>query len=187
MATHSIFKNRKHSNDITQAYLHSVIDYNPDTGIFTWKRREEFHQRIKTWNTRFAGKTTGNIRENGYVVVTINCIGYLAHRLAWFYVYGVWPPEHIDHKDTVKNNNKIDNLREATPSQNKQNRGAQKNNTSGYKGVFVYIKGNHVRYLANIKVNGEMIRLGGYLTAEKAYAAYCKAEKRYFGEFTRTK
>ena len=56
--------------------------------------------------------------------------------MIWFYHYGVWPTSKIDHRNTVKSDNDIDNLREATNQQNSFNTKSRKNSTSKYKGVY---------------------------------------------------
>lgn len=85
----------------------------------------------------------------------------------------------VDHIDRNGLNNSRSNLRVATRSQNLANRGKTRANTSGYKGVFA--RGR--RWLAQIKVNGEAIRLGTYETREEAARAYDKGALKFFGEF----
>jgi hypothetical protein len=84
----------------------------------------------------------------------------------------------VDHKDGNTLNNKRDNLRIATPSQNGANR--NKANNSGYRGVIKVGKS----YQAHIKVNYKIIYLGTFALASFASAAYEAAAKKYFGEFS---
>src|SRR5262249_53258366 len=106
-----------------------------------------------------------------------------ASRLAWFYVHGVWPTTHIDHRDNDALNNRLENLREANDSQNQANRGKNKNSTSGYKGV--YWDKSSGRWAANIWKNYQKIWLGCHETPGLAYAAFCAASRKPKGEFAR--
>jgi hypothetical protein len=96
--------------------------------------------------------------------------------MVWAMTYGEWPDE-LDHINGIKHDNRIANLRQATPKENAFNRGAHKNNTSGYKGVCFYKKNG--KYQAT--VNG--IYLGRFDTPELAHAAYCAEADRLHGEF----
>ena len=91
----------------------------------------------------------------------------------------------VDHRSGNRLDCRRFNLRRATHSQNQRNKGLQKNNTSGYKGVRFNIRAN--RWKAQIKVNGKMKHCGYHSTAESAYAAYCKAAEEFHGEFARIK
>lgn len=87
--------------------------------------------------------------------------------------------EEVDHRDTNPLNNLESNLRLATRSQNNMNKNKYRNNSSGFKGVYI----DKGRWRAEICVNKQRIRLGSYATAEEAYRAYCKAAKELHGEF----
>lgn len=167
-------------NDLTQEQVKKVLDYNPETGIFTWKFRPTVSLHI---NSRFLGKEAGSVDSKGYIVIEINSCAYKAHRLAWLYINGNWPKDQIDHADLNKKNNSILNLREADRSQNSQNFSITRRNTSGYKGINILPSGN---YKAEIICNGEWFYLGVYPDKESAHAAYCKAAKELHGEFART-
>jgi hypothetical protein len=110
---------------------------------------------------------------------------YTAHRLAWLYMTGDWPPPGltVDHKDTDGRNNAWRNLRLATQQQQQFNRSKQKRNTTGYKGV-TYSKKKGL-YCAFIGFNRKGYNLGGYATAKMAHAAYANAARRLHGEFAR--
>jgi hypothetical protein len=133
---------------LTQNELKEILNYNSDTGIFT--RRKNTGRRYKK------GEITGNLN-NGYVQIMIKGKQYLAHRLAWLYVYGYFPENFVDHKDRIKHHNWIDNLREVTNQCNIRNVGNYKNNTSGVKGISYYKNRN--RWVANIFINGKRIDL----------------------------
>lgn len=106
-----------------------------------------------------------------------------AHRLAWFYVTGSWPKAEIDHKDTVRSHNWWTNLREATTQENGANRKRNKNNTSGYKGV--YWSNQRKMWAAKINPNRKQVNLGFHKTPEDAHGAYKRACIKYYGEFGR--
>lgn len=91
------------------------------------------------------------------------------------------PSERVDHKDGNGLNNRRNNLRLATHTQNMQNRKKHKNNTTGYKGVFK----NGKKYIARIRVNGKLLSCGTYETPELAARAYDNAALIHFGEFAR--
>jgi hypothetical protein len=109
---------------------------------------------------------------------------YSMHRVV------VNPPKgvELDHIDGNKLNNQKSNLRFATRSENGFNRGKNKSNTSGYKGVFwggddsKRVK----KWKAQITVNRKVHYLGRFLTKEEASLAYKEAAKKYHGEFART-
>lgn len=95
-------------------------------------------------------------------------------------------PRETDHwmlEDTL--NNQRWNLRIATTAQNQANRGKNRNNQSGYKGVSWH--STRQTWTAQIGVEGRNIFLGRFSSAESAYGAYCEAAKRYHGEFARVK
>ena len=94
--------------------LANLLDYSPDTGILTWK---------ESYGGRYSGKQAGFIhdRGNGYRKVKHKNKRYACHILAWIIYYGKIPKHQIDHIDGNPDNNKIDNLRDVTPSINQRN------------------------------------------------------------------
>lgn len=167
-------------NSLTLQYLHSILIYNKNTGLFLWKYRDDVG---KKWNNRNAGKVAGTKNKNRHVTILINRIKYKAHRLAWFYVTGFWPKENIDHRDLNKSNNIWKNLREATHAQNSMNRKLQPNNLIGFKGVSW--KADRDKWMSRIKKDRRQIFLGYFQTPEEAHNAYVVASKKYHGEFAR--
>ena len=87
--------------DFSAEYLRDILEYNPWTGIFIWK--------VDTYRRKLIGKIAG-CHKDEYIKIKINQRGYYAHHLAWFYMLNEWPIQ-IDHKDTIKDNNKLNNLR----------------------------------------------------------------------------
>jgi hypothetical protein len=94
------------------------------------------------------------------------------------------PGMRVDHINMDKLDNRKENMRLATQSQNMANRGPQKNNTSGYKGVS-WDKARK-KWSSCIKVHGVIIHLGRFVCPVAASEAYTKASIQYFGDFART-
>ena len=166
---------------ITQAYLKQRLHYDPETGVFTWLFYSDHPQK---WNKKHAGKKAGALMTIGYILIRINKTPYLAHRLAFLYMTGQFPPHEVDHIDHDRQNNRWSNLRLATKTQNCWNRKAQSNNKTGFKGVS--FSSEMGQYIATISVNGQQKRLGFYADPAEAHAVYSRAAKEYFGEFARS-
>ncbi|CAD0211203.1 hypothetical protein AGRHK599_LOCUS1229 [Rhizobium rhizogenes] len=171
---------RKHEADLSQEIIRSIFDFCPITGSLIWraKDRSEFtsEQQFKRWNTSFAGKKAGSIGSTGYVRIRIGKAEYMAHRLIWLWVYGKMPAEEIDHVNGVKNDNRIENLRCVSGSENCRNRPIPKHNTSGVIGVAPARSKN--KWIAHIMVRpGENVYLGTYASVELAAAARRGAER----------
>lgn len=160
---------------ITRSELMRLLDYDPITGVFT--------RRIGTGRGAAKGAVAGTRNHAGYVVISLKRRRYMAQKLAWLWVNGVWPTTILDHEDLDKSNNAIDNLREATKSLNAANSMRHKDNTSGFKGVSLHKASG--RWRATIGFNRKQIGLGYYLTPERAHQAYCAKAKELFGEFWR--
>lgn len=160
---------------VTAEGLRAVLDYNPATGIFTWKMRRNRHV--------VAGDRAGYESGNGYRRISIGGREYLEHRLAWLYVHGSFPVQTLDHANLDGRDNRIDNLRLATGTEQQANRSLQKNNRSGVKGV-VWLKRER-RWQACIHLGGRRIDLGRHLTRDGAAAAYKLAAERHYGAFAR--
>ncbi len=166
-------------HDLTADFVRSILLYDPLTGIFTWKHRPEYPQN---WNTRYVGKKAGRISA-GYIGISIAKKRYKASRLAWLYMTGQWPVDEVDHKDLNRSNDKWDNLRAATSSQNKKNLGMRSDNTSGIKGVS-WDK-SRSKWLAMAMKDGRQINLGRYDRRDDAITAYKKHAEENYGEYAR--
>jgi hypothetical protein len=180
MAKQRIAPTKNMRNDLAAEYLRSILDYNQETGEFRWRCRSDVG---KTWNKKYPNKIAGRINYLGYWQIGINNILYSSHRLAWLYMSGEWPKDKIDHRDLNPSNNKWNNLREASDTQNKMNTSIKKSNKSGFKGVIKISD----KYRAAIRINGIKTHLGHFNTPEEAHEAYCNAAREYFGEFAREK
>ena len=151
---------------ITQARLHELLSYDPETGVMRW--------RVDRARTAKAGQIAGTRNDRGYISIAIDRKVYRAHRLAWLYIHGKWPNYEVDHIDGDRTNNRIKNLRDVKKSVNLQNqRHASANNKSGFLGVCK--RGNYWR--AEICVNGKTRFLGSFATPEEAHQAYVNAKR----------
>lgn len=178
-------------NDIPLKYIKSIlkIDSNSETGL-TWLPRKN---APKQWNTRYANKVAGykhivkkTKRETWRVDIKYGDKVYklFVHRVIWFLdKKNIDADLEIDHINRNSLDNRIENLRLATKSENMQNRKKCSRNTSGIKGV--YYDKFHKKYVAQLRCNGKKICLGHYDTKEEAQKAVVEARKKYHGEFGR--
>jgi hypothetical protein len=161
---------------LTADFVRAGLDYDPATGIFTWKPKPGNVAWDKTW----AGRRAGCIGTKGYRYICLNGIKYPAARLAYAHVTGIWFPGIVDHKNLDKDDNRFSNLRLASVAQNSANqRGFGQ---SGLKGAHRHSPG---KWSSEIWVSGKRIKLGYFRTAEEAHAAYVAASEQYHGHFGR--
>jgi hypothetical protein len=162
--------------------LQELLSYDPATGIITWKKDRKGANggiRVK------AGKEAGTTQVTGYRAINIDRMPQLSHRIAWALMTGEWPKNQIDHINMVRDDNRWENLRPATHSQNSMNRKAQSNNIhTKVKGVSKHHSANG--YFSRIMVGGVLHYLGSFRTVEEAKAAYDKAAQEMHGNFSRT-
>lgn len=163
---------------LTVARLKEVISYDPETGVFIWLMKPANRS-----NRMKVGEHAGHIcRNSGYRLIGIDGRVYKASRLAWFYMTDEWP-KIVDHANCNRLDDRWANLRKATQAQNLQNRGAQKNNTSGFKGVSSY---DGKRWCARVVVQGKVFRKNGFSTPAEAALWYAQMASKMHGEFART-
>lgn len=148
-----------------------LLAYDPVSGLLTWKV-DRSHVK--------AGDVAGNTSAKGYIRICIDGRQYMAHRLAWLLHYGLWPEKQIDHKNRIRHDNAINNLRLATNGQN-SHYAQRKLPPSGYRGVH-FSKGAK-KWCAHIMSDGKTIHLGYFAEIEKAAEAYRLAALKYHGEF----
>lgn len=154
-------------NQITYEELHRQLMYNPWTGIFYWK--------VSNSNRVQVGYIAGTKTKCGYIQIRIDSKFYLAHRLAWFYVYGYIPENDIDHRDRVKYHNWLKNLREASAQCNLRNTANFAHNTSGIKGVSREKRTN--KWASHIMINRKKKSLGNYKSFDNAVCARLAGEQ----------
>lgn len=155
-------------DNITVDYLKKILSYNPDTGVFTWIKR--------TTRADLLGKQAGNVHSSGYVRIAIHNKKIFAHRLAWLYMMGVWPTNHIDHIDGNRTNNIFKNLRDVTRSENLHNvYKAKKNNKTNLLGVSAH----QGKWRMQIMFNGVKTRVSGFDTPEQAHKAYMDIKNKH--------
>ena len=153
---------------VTQDRLKEILDYDPETGVFSWK---------KTSNQIKSGSMAGSASSGGYIRFTVDGVRYSAHRLAWLYVYGEFPETDIDHVNRIRSDNRISNLRIASRVENCQNSSKRKSNSSGVVGVCWNI--GHEKWQARIMHKGKSIHLGYYKTIEDAARARAEAKRKH--------
>lgn len=158
-------------SDPTQEHLKALVNYDPETGVFTWRERK---------GKMAAGSAAGTTRPDGRHMIGIDGRRYLSSRLAWLYVHGELPPSDVDHKDRDRGNDRISNLRKATRTQNNANGKPRVR----FRGVSRHMTSRLWR--ARIKIDGKETRLGYFVDPEDAARAYDAAARKAFGEFART-
>lgn len=156
----------------TQDELLALLDYDPASGIL--KSRPYGVGR----SFRRGGKEVGWLRNDGYVHVQIRLGTFYAHCLIWCMMTGTWPRHQVDHRNLNRADNRWENLREATPSQNKANSAPR----SSHKGIEILPSG---KYRARVRCRGKDYHLGCFSHLEDAKAAYASQSKKLFGEYAR--
>jgi hypothetical protein len=159
---------------ITQDYLKQIFEYKD--GNLYWKT--DFSLKIKE------GKKAGSVNKQGRMQIGINKKVYIFSRVVFLYHYG-FLPKLIDHIDGNKLNNKIENLREATISQNNYNSKIPLHNTSKIKNVSFNTRDKI--WNVSLKVNKKRIFIGGFKDLELANLVATMAREKYHGEFARHK
>tara|TARA_R110000868_G_scaffold208946_2_gene458505 strand:- start:270 stop:803 length:534 start_codon:yes stop_codon:yes gene_type:complete len=161
--------------------LHDMLKYNPDTGEFIWRERaEDFPSplsAIRSFNSRCAGKLVYQEGHKGYRRIKLLSKRYKSHRLAWAIHHGDWPKDQIDHINGVRSDNRIDNLREASQTDNARNTRIPATNMSGVIGI----RWNKIifRWVATIGVNNVNVHLGSFKDFEEAVSVRRSAEVKY--------
>lgn len=155
----------KNLPEISQELLKELFDYSPKTGLFTRIKRTSPSVKI--------GDIAGTKHKKGYIEIRVGK-KYKAHRLVWLYTYG-YLPKQIDHINGVKDDNRLENLREVDNQENQRNTSINSNNKSGATGVYFYSN----RWRATIGVDGKHIYLGDYVKYSDAVNSRKNAEVLY--------
>lgn len=172
----------------TPEELRKLLRYEPETGKLFWRERtpdmfkdtptRSARHSCALWNGRFADKeafTSDN--GEGYLTGAVWSYPLKAHRVIWAIYHGAWPLGEVDHTNHVRDDNRIDNLRDVPKKQNALNQCRHATNTSGHTGV--HLRRDAQRWRARITVNGELLNLGSFLRVEDAVAARKAAEVKY--------
>jgi len=147
-------------------HLKTHLHYDPNTGLFTWLQPTS--NRVK------AGAQAGKLRKDGYVSIGLNGRQILAHRLAWLYTHGNWPAKEIDHINRNRQDNRIDNLRDVTRSENALNIGPHADGSSGSRGV----SWDKIRkgWRVQLRIKGKQTYVGVFKNIDEAILAYEKVK-----------
>lgn len=156
---------------ITQARLKELFSYDPKTGFFT--------NLVDRGSRAKAGERAGSLSQRGYRDLKVDGVSYREHHLAWLYVNGI-VPEQLDHKNGVRHENWIDNLRPANGTQ--QNFNAERaTGASALRGA--YFDSRVQRWYSQIKIGGVVKWLGHFDSAEDAHRAFMAEVNVHHGEF----
>lgn len=165
----------------SQEVLRQLLDYDPETGVLRWKERGpdgfKTARSHSVWNAKHAGGLAFRMaNDRGYLTSCVLGRRYSAHRVVWKWVTGQ-DPDHIDHINGVKADNRFSNLRNVAKVDNQRNRKKPSNNTSGVIGVTARsdLPGKWIAYIGE---GGKTIKLGSFETKEAALAARRAAEER---------
>lgn len=156
---------------ITQQKIQELFFY--DCGKLIWRAKPAKTSPIKV------GSEAGTLMNDGYIRTQISKKYYAIHRLVFLLHNGILP-KYVDHIDGNKLNNNIENLREATATQNAQNRKIHKNNTSGVKGVYF---SKYKKWVAQLKIDNKVTYLGSFDDIKLAENAVKEARIKNHGVF----
>lgn len=157
---------------LTQERLKECLSYDPGSGDFAALVDRRLYK---------AGDVFRTVNSSGYIRIRIDGVYYYAHRLAWMYVHGEWPPADVDHINGDRADNRMCNLRLATRKENLQNRSASRSSATKVKGVD-YHAGMR-KYRVRIRSEGKRFTVGYFDSVEEAAIAYEKAAAELHGEF----
>lgn len=160
-------------NSFTQSFLKELFDYREDGKLV--------RKKITSNRTKI-GDIVGSNNGNGYLRVCVNNKYHHVHRIVFMWHYGYLPKE-IDHKNGNRSDNRIENLREATHSQNGKNLSVRKNNNIGVNGIRWDKSRN--KWYVSIGLNNKKKYLGRYFVLEDAINARKVAELQFYKQWSR--
>ena len=161
---------------ITQEFLKEHFDYSD--GHLWWIKD------TSKYGPSRVGKRFGAYNNNGYIVGKIKGKHYVKHHIIWNYHNGYLPTKQLDHINGVRDDNRIENLREVTNQQNSFNRvGWSKKTSSKFKGVSWHKASG--KWQAKCNINRKQYHLGLHQTEEEAAKAYDDFSEKYHKEFAR--
>ena len=133
-------------------YLNSILEFK-DGVLYNKVTRSS-----RAVKNQLAGAVSGKYR-----LISLHGEPFLVHRIAYYMVNGTCP-EYLDHINGDRFDNRIENLRPATRSENACNIGLKRTNTSGIKGLSWAKKPK--KWLACIKINNKNKNLGYFESKE---------------------
>lgn len=157
--------------DLSPEDVRELLDYDPTTGLFTWRKRTRkwftTERAMKGFNTQFAGKPALTANDgNGYRHGQIMMRNYKAHRVAWAHYHGKWPTGQIDHIEGPIKGDGVSNLRDVSHQVNAKNQKRSSANTTGVTGVTFHKASG--KFHAYINVGGKRKSLGYFDSLEGA-------------------
>ena len=161
--------NMSRRDEISAEVVRSMFDYNPETGHLIHKRGR---------GNAPSGSRAGALKPSGYRVVSVKRHWFQSARVVWLHQYGCWPTHQVDHINHVRDDDRLENLRDVTPQQNLHNLSEKRtNNNSGVPGVHWNTRSK--RWYAVIYLNDKAIFLGSYTDIESAIAARRAGKLKY--------
>jgi len=158
--------------DLTQKILKKYFIYDPITGWFTWK--------FKHCSKVIPGNRAGSVSNvYGHRVIHFAKSLYPEHRLAFLYMTGVFPKNHVDHIDHDELNNAWNNLREVTQAENNCNQSKRSDNKTGHTGIWINKANPKKKYMAEIHFNSKRVYLKSFYSLDDAIQARKKEIVKY--------
>lgn len=151
--------------------MNEILEFDPSVNHFRWKINSKHRKNMH--------EIAGHHGTYGYWIITIDYKNYHEHQLLWLYHYGEWPIHGIDHKNRIKHDNRIENLRLATTQQNSFNKGARKGSKTGEKNIYVECGKFRVR----MELSGKTYSLGFFTDIQEAITTRDKWCREHHGEF----
>jgi len=157
------------AKSITYTELHEYLDYEPDTGIFRWKKLHTHTSKVKV------GDIAGTLTSEGYCRIKLFGKSYKRSRLAWFYTHGEWPKPTIHHLNKIRNDDRLSNLIPA----NFRIQRIDKSTPRSKFGLPKWVEKRKKKFRARV----DRVHLGLYPTMEEAHEVAKQFAKERYGEF----
>lgn len=166
---------------LTQDVLKELLHYDPETGIFTWKRRDRKWFKTdghwKTWNTKNCGNKCESMDAYGYIRIAVFRERYRCHKLVVLYMQGHLPEDQVDHGNGIRSDNRWKNLEECSNAKNCLNKRINYRSKLGLFGLFWYERYNS--YQVYINHQKKRLHLGYYEDFFEACCTRKSAELKY--------
>ena len=159
---------------VTVARCRELLDCDTRTGVLTWK--------VGRGGGTKAGDQAGTIsKQDGYRIVSIDAKNVLASHIVWMFANGAFPDRFMDHKNRIRNDDGLGNLRQATRFENNRNRPINPTSSNPYKGIHFHKR--DMRWTAQINVADKDRYLGSSKNPEYAAQIYDEGARQHYGEF----